>query len=212
MRAPFDRLIDVYWGLGYYPILTRREANVPARFVIDDAFLQVGEPFINIVGYITCDAVSINPPEQTDLTAGVSTLDFNYADLIAITAGGPVTHQVYIAELRTWQTGGDYRRSHVGPPLSTLPSPCSTTYHTEYRCWDQYDRDFVVERTGPTTWIFEEWTLTAEVLGPPGTGCFSRWVLTNGVHSWNSDYYGGESWSFYSPDGGTPITFLVIPL
>lgn len=211
MRAPFDRLIDLYYGPDTNDPLVLRMADVPARFVIEDAFFDRGDPFTQVVGYLTMDAIEPSAPEVTDQFGLDYTIAFGTGDFVALAPGAPVTHQVLRAELRTWQTGENYYRAHVAPLLTVAPSECSYEYAQQYRCWDQYTRDFIVNRIGPVTWTYNEWTLSAETLGPPGTGCFSRWILSNGVHTWNSDYYGGEEWSFYSPDGGTPITFIIIP-
>lgn len=191
MRAPFDRLVDVYWGVSVFPTLTLRAANVPARWVTNDAFLQFGDPFFNIEGYLTADAISFTPPELVNAVGSEITLDFGAADLIALTPGGPITHQVYLEELRSWNTGADYRRAHLGTPIGDLPSACAAGYAEEYRYGFNGPGFDILTRTSPTTWTDGIYTLTAEVSGPPNSLCRSTWRFTGFGDEWETTYDGG---------------------
>jgi len=190
MRAEFDRLIDVYWGVDVFATLCPRIYNMPARWITDDAFFESGEPFTEIEGYVTADAISFTAPVITDVTGNETTLNWGDADLVAIVAGGPITHQVYRAELRSWPTGTDYSRAFLGPVRSSLPAPCSDSYAEEYEYGLGGPGSNILTRTGPKTWTDGTYTLTAETAPGITCACVSRWTFTDGTDAWETDYNG----------------------
>jgi len=179
MRAPFDRFIDLYFGPDTTTPGAPKAVGVPARLVPDEAFIDVEDPLSLSELYLTMDEVE--PAGATTVNTELQkwTFDFGQGDLVALTEGGEITHQVLRVEVRSWETGENYWRAHICPLLDELPSECSTEYAEE---WWLYRLGVFVAgpliRSGPKTWFLGDWTLEAEI-GPvnPDT-CQSYWQLT----------------------------------
>jgi len=120
MRASFDRLTDWYNGPGTGSPGTIRIPAAPSRLVYDGPFTDTSTPLSNGNYYITIDVDEPYGPTWT-LDAGHSYIvDFDQADRVALTEGGPITHYVQRVEIRTWPEGANYWRAHIAP-LDPLP-------------------------------------------------------------------------------------------
>lgn len=179
MRAPFDRLIDLYWGPDTATPGEPFALAVPARLVPDQAFVDVALPLSLSTSYITLDVVEPDGPPTVNTELQKWVYDYGKANTVALTTGGEVTHQVVRVELRTWETGASYWRAHICPLLDELPSECSLDYAEE---WWLYRLGVFIAgpliRVGPTTWVLDDWTLEAEVGELDPESCISFWKLT----------------------------------
>lgn len=152
MRAPFDRLVNLYYGPDTATPGVLRHGEVPARLVPDEAFTDTADPLSLSSAYLTMDAFEPLGPDTTPTVLQQWTYDYGVGDQVALTPGADITHQVVRVELRSWPTGSSYWRAHIAPLLDELPSVCSVDY------WDHYHfnapdyGNYVVERIGPTTW------------------------------------------------------------
>lgn len=211
MRAPFDRLIDLYWGPDTATPGAIFAAEVPARVIPDEAFVDTALPLSESLAYITLDVIEPDGPTTSNTELQKWMYDYGKANTVALVAGGAITHQVLRVELRTWETGSSYWRAHICPLLDELPSVCSTTYEEEFKFATGGSPYVPLARIGPTTWVYEVWTLEAEVGELDPETCESHWVLTNGTYTWVTEYGGtGNQW-FVSADGGTPTSIFLEP-
>lgn len=212
MRAPFDRLIDLYYGPDTASPLELKAANVPARLVVDDAFFERGDPFTQIVGYLTMDAIEPGAPEVGEQFGLDYTIKFGTGDFVSLTPGGPITHQVLRADVRIWETGSNYWRAHISPLLDVTPSECSLDYTEEYKIFVGGVYQFTMTRTGPTTWVHDIWTLEAETTSP-GEDCVSFWKLTSSGTSeyWTNAYSGVGDGYLGSSTGGATRQVQYVP-
>lgn len=212
MRAPFDRFIDTYFGPHSGAYLTPKLIAAPSRLVNDLAFVDVMDPLNTSFAYITIDEALINPPTVTPIGPGYWLQDSGQADLIALTTGGPITHQCGRAERRTWPTGTNYWRCHIIPRADVPPSPCSITYPDEFQFLSGATPWVTLARLGPTAWFGDDWLLLAEVDGPPDGACQSLWTIYRNDKTWVTDYDGLTNQLFISADGGVPTAIAVHPV
>lgn len=179
MRAPFNRFVNFYCGPDTTTPGALRQANVPARLVPDWPFTDNEVPLSAGQNYLTTeDYLPIGPPTtQTVLQRWL--YDFGKADVIALTPGGPITHQVMRVETRNWFKGGFYYRSHIAPLQDEVPSVCSMTYYDDYFIHLASVGNFFPHRIGPTTWVDGDWTLEAEFGSFDEDTCESVWRWSN---------------------------------
>jgi len=179
MRAPFDRFIDLFWGPDTLTPGAAHLLNVHARLVPDVAFAGTEPPLSLSLAYITLDAIEPNAPTTVNTTLQVWEYDYGKGDTVALTTGGPITHQVLRVELRTWDTGGSYWRAHIAPLIDEIPSACSVDYYDHYHVVIAAYGSWIMERVGPTTWIYGGWTLEAEIGPFDSDTCESNWKLSH---------------------------------
>lgn len=205
MRAPFDRLIDLFYGPNTATPGDLKHHNVLCRVVPDLAFREQEAPLSKSVSYITCEDVLPAGPGVTQTSDYVYNYDFGKADAVSLTPGTDPLFTVVRVELRTWNTGVGYWRAHIAPTLDVLPSVCSGEYGERYRMNNGIGLIVDMDRIGPTTWVYGPYTLTAEFYGPPVIECGSYWRFTDGIHNWDGYTDGVGGWTAFSFDGGSPL-------
>lgn len=197
MRAPFDRLIDLFYGPATATPGAPFATEIPARLVPDDAFVDVEMPLLLSSYYLTLEEVEPAGPTTTNTVLRQWLYDFGMANTVSLTSGEPATHCVARVESRTWPTGENYWRAHIVPILDPLPSVCSLGYAEQFEVRTSGGTLIAtLDRVGPTTWADETWTLYAEDGDDPDDDCFSIWRVTDGTTTW------GNVW-----DGVDPILF-----
>ena len=178
MRAPFNRQVNLYWGPA---TATPGAIRVPAllcRIVPDLVFLDLTGPFEESLSYLTSkDAVPFGP-QVTPVLPGVYEFDFEFADRVSLTVTAEPTHYVQRVELRTRGTEEIYWRSYLAPLTPPL-TPCQEGYSNLYQFEPIVPGWYDLNRIGPTTWIYGDWTLQAEVGGTIIPECVSNWELTS---------------------------------
>lgn len=213
MRAPFDRFADLYFGPDTITPGALRYSELACRVVSDIAFRDDDDPLDTSLAYLTCEDIAPNGPRTLWAGGQDWTFNFGFGDQVALNHGAAITHQVVRVELRMWHTGTSYWRAHLSPLFSTVPSGCSAAYTAQYR-WGLGGPGLnIVNQIGPTTWVDGPWTLQAEASGPPGVGCGSLWIMSNGLHTWRSFYNGTAGVQILiSTDGGTPVSLWIQPV
>jgi len=163
MRAPFDRAIDLYDGVGTATPYAVYAAAVPARLVPDVAFVDVFAPLSDSVAYVTMDAIQPVGAEVTMVSDGVYTYDYTKANRLASVSGGGVDYIVLRVESRTWSDGTNYWRAHIAPYAACKDGWCP-----------QYSIDdlaILMPMVAPNSWQTSPWGLSQT---SPG-----HWALTN---------------------------------
>lgn len=212
-RAPFDRTIDLIWGPGWPLAGTVRVAAMPARVVPDLVFREPLPPMGDSLAYATFDQeVAYSPAFVPD---GVEQYIWSslVADRVAIVSGSAPTHYVVRLELRTRLPQPSYWRAHIAP-IPTVPlTPCQEAY-PDTLAMTEVGGPLVVtlSRVGPTTWVFEDWTVYAEYFGPPDPDyCTSTWRMIKGDHYWDAGWNGQGTGYFDSTVEGDPDYWANLP-
>jgi len=211
VRAPFDRFMDIYYGPATTTPGALKYSELASRVVPDIAFVDTQLPLQKSRAYYTTEdltpigAMILNP------AALQYNYNFGFADQVALTHGGPITHVVLRVELRTWHTGLPYWRAHIAPLLDILPTVCQISYAEEYMVQFFPAAPFgPFVRIGPTTWIFGAWTLQAEIT-PASPLCGSTWHLTNADPGfWVAFWNGAGSAAFACSTGCATATVIEV--
>jgi len=183
MRGPFDRAIDLYFGPGTATPGVLIAGAVPARLVKDDVFADLDNPLAGGQYYLTLDEVLPQGPLWVNTAGHTWSVDFDQADEIALTPGGPVSHYIQRVELRTWPVGVDYFRAHIAPldPLPPDVKVCVSIYGVNNL--DTAHDPFAVEKVDTDGTITDTFTLLPTFIGVNDHGhrIVTIQVLRNGV-------------------------------
>jgi len=111
-RAAFNTTCDLVWGPGTATPGVVRVANVPCRYVPEDIELPTLERMAGRLAYVNMDAAT---PQLATIGGSIDaqTLDYDFADRIAIPSGVAPIYLALLNETLTPGVGTPYVRCHV---------------------------------------------------------------------------------------------------